>query len=69
MTIIHIGRKAPKGFEELPGGIHLGRGIWALRIRPINAAPQVPATPGVSVSQSAMPERSGPAGAAPDGKS
>ena len=30
---LHIGRKAPKGYEELPGGIHLGKGIWLLPIR------------------------------------
>lgn len=34
-TIIHIGKRVPKGFEELPGGIHLGRGIWMLKMRPI----------------------------------
>jgi hypothetical protein len=33
-TMIHIGRKVPKGFEELPGGIHLGKGMWILKIRP-----------------------------------
>jgi len=35
MTQIHIGKKAPKGYEELPGGIHIGKGIWALPIRKI----------------------------------
>ena len=30
ITIIHIGRNVPKGFIELPGGIHLGKGIWIL---------------------------------------
>jgi len=24
----YIGRKVPTGFEELPGAIHLGKGIW-----------------------------------------
>lgn len=33
--IFHIGKKAPKGFIELPGGIHLGKGIWLLPIKPI----------------------------------
>jgi site-specific DNA-cytosine methylase len=28
--LVHIGRKVPKGFIELPGASHLGRGIWAL---------------------------------------
>ena len=28
----HIGRKVPKGFKELPGGIHLGKGIWILKM-------------------------------------
>lgn len=28
--LIHIGRKVPKGYEELPGGIHLGKGMWML---------------------------------------
>jgi hypothetical protein len=31
----YIGRKAPKGYEELVGGIHLGKGIWVLPIRKI----------------------------------
>lgn len=35
LPMIHIGRKVPKGFEELPGSIHLGKGIWAFRTRPI----------------------------------
>lgn len=34
MGMFHIGRKVPKGFEELPGSIHLGKGIWMLRMRP-----------------------------------
>ena len=34
-VMLHVGRKAPKGFEELPGSIHLGKGIWMLRIRPL----------------------------------
>ncbi len=28
--ILHIGKKVPKGFKELGGGIHLGRGLWVL---------------------------------------
>jgi hypothetical protein len=32
--MIHIGKKVPKGFEELPGGMHLGKGIWALPMKP-----------------------------------
>jgi hypothetical protein len=32
--IFHVGRKVPKGWVELPGGIHLGRGIWMLPMRP-----------------------------------
>jgi hypothetical protein len=35
-VMIHIGKKAPKGYEELPGGIHLGKGIWMLKIRKKN---------------------------------
>lgn len=34
-VMIHIGRKVPKGFEEISGGIHLGKGIWMLPMRPI----------------------------------
>lgn len=34
MKLLHIGRKVPKGYEELPGGVHLGKGIWILPIRP-----------------------------------
>lgn len=26
--MIHIGKKVPKGFKEIPGSIHLGNGIW-----------------------------------------
>lgn len=33
--MFHIGKKAPKGFEELPGGIHLGKGLWLLPICPV----------------------------------
>lgn len=32
---IHIGKKAPKGYRELPGGVHLGKGIWMLRVERI----------------------------------
>lgn len=32
--MLHIGRKVPKGFRELPGGIHLGRGVWLLPMTP-----------------------------------
>lgn len=32
MKILHIGRKAPKGFKELPNAIHLGKGIWLMWI-------------------------------------
>ena len=31
--MIHIARKVPKGFEELPGSIHLGKGIWILKMK------------------------------------
>lgn len=34
-VMVHIGRKVPKGFEELPGSMHLGKGIWAFKMRPI----------------------------------
>ena len=30
MKMIHIGRKVPKGFKELAGAVHLGKGIWIL---------------------------------------
>lgn len=33
--MLHIGKKVPKGFRELPGGIHLGKGIWILKMEPI----------------------------------
>lgn len=32
---LHIGKKVPKGFEELPGSFHLGKGLWILKMRPI----------------------------------
>jgi hypothetical protein len=31
VKLIHIGKKAPKGFKEVAGSIHLGKGIWALK--------------------------------------
>ena len=31
---LHIGRKAPKGFVELPGAVHMGKGVWMMRIEP-----------------------------------
>jgi len=30
IRILHIGKKAPKGFKEMANGIHLGKGIWIL---------------------------------------
>lgn len=30
----HCGKKVPKGFYESGRGIHLGRGIWLLRMQP-----------------------------------
>jgi hypothetical protein len=30
--MVWIGRTAPKGWTELPGAIHLGRGMWMMRI-------------------------------------
>jgi len=30
--LLYIGKRVPKGFRELPGGIHLGRGIWLLKM-------------------------------------
>lgn len=32
--LIHIGRKAPKGYVELSGAMHLGKGIWVIPIAP-----------------------------------
>jgi hypothetical protein len=32
---VHIGRRVPKGFVELPGSTHLGRGVWAFNIKPV----------------------------------
>ena len=30
MKMLHVGRKAPKGWTELPGAIHLGNGTWMM---------------------------------------
>lgn len=35
LKLIHIGRKAPQGYKELAGGIHLGKGIWILPIEKV----------------------------------
>jgi hypothetical protein len=32
MIRLHIGKKVPKGYEELPGSIHIGKGIWIFKI-------------------------------------
>lgn len=32
IIMVHVGRKAPKGWKELAGGIHLGKGIWMMRV-------------------------------------
>lgn len=29
MAIIHVGRRVPEHFVELPGSLHLGGGVWA----------------------------------------
>lgn len=42
MRRLHIGKRVPKGYRELPGASHLGQGVWIFPIEPINAAPQVP---------------------------
>jgi hypothetical protein len=34
VRMIHIGRKAPKGFRELPGASHMGRGLWVIPVEP-----------------------------------
>jgi hypothetical protein len=31
IVITHSGKKAPKGFKEIEGSVHLGNGIWILR--------------------------------------
>lgn len=30
-----VGRQAPKGWRELAGAMHIGRGIWLLPIEPV----------------------------------
>ena len=36
IKIIHIGKKAPKGWKELAGAIHMGKGIWLMWIERID---------------------------------
>ncbi len=31
-SIIHMGKKAPKGYREDGPSMHIGRGIWVMRI-------------------------------------
>ena len=48
VRLLHYGRKAPKGWRELPGGIHLGKGMWILQcepIEPINTNKIIPLRP------------------------
>ncbi len=35
IRILHIGRKAPKGYEEISGAVHIGKGIWILPVKKI----------------------------------
>ena len=36
MPIIHIGKKVPKGYREIPGlSIHLGKGLWMFRLEKV----------------------------------
>jgi hypothetical protein len=44
MKMLHIGRRAPKGWREVPDvhAIHLGCGVWAMWVEPVPAEP-VPA--------------------------
>ncbi len=35
IRILHIGKKVPKGYEELDGGVHIGKGIWILPMRKV----------------------------------
>lgn len=32
-TMTYIGKKVPKGFEELPGSIHMGKGVWMFAVK------------------------------------
>ena len=40
VRMVHIGKKVPKGFKELPGGIHLGKGMWILPMEPMESLPR-----------------------------
>jgi hypothetical protein len=38
LIILHVGKRIPKGFKELPGSVHLGKGIWLFKIeKEVNA--------------------------------
>ncbi len=39
MSILYLGRKAPKGYREVGPAMHLGKGVWMLRIEPIEPLP------------------------------
>lgn len=39
---IHIGKRVPKGFVELPGAVHMGKGIWMFRIEPTKTPWKMP---------------------------
>lgn len=32
MTILYIGRRVPKRFNELTGSTHLGNGVWIFNV-------------------------------------
>lgn len=49
IRMFHVGRKVPKGWTELPGAMHLGRGIWMIPCvkdsEPQSSIPDHPAKP------------------------
>ena len=46
-TMTYIGKRVPKGFEELPGSIHMGKGIWMFAVKPKEKPKEIKAKSGV----------------------
>ena len=59
VRLLHVGRKVPKGYRELPGAMHLGGGVWLLPMEPVTA-PEDGMRPKAVVPDTAETTRRGP---------
>ena len=54
VRMLHVGRKAPKGWREEPGvrAIHLGHGLWLMRVVRLSPSDAATYPPGSSYRSS-----------------